>query len=64
MDFQDRFTIEHSEMLEQGKEFYNAQDLFAQKKCFLTVPTKGTFSAQDARQSQSNASVRIRVEML
>ena len=44
---------------------YNARDLFAQKGCFLTIPSflnEGTLAAQEARQSRSIASVRIRVE--
>ena len=69
----DRFTIEHSGLLEELKpgqriladKGYNARDLFAQKRCFLTIPSflnEGTLGAQEARQSRSIASVRIRVE--
>ena len=69
----DRFTIEHSGILEELKpgqriladKGYNARDLFAQKRCFLTIPSflsGDTFTAQEARQSRSIASVRIRVE--
>ena len=69
----DRFTIEHSGILENLKpgqriladKGYNARDLFAQKRCFLTIPSflnEGTLAAQEARQSRSIASVRIRVE--
>ena len=69
----DRFTIEHSGILEELKpgqriladKGYNARDLFAQKRCFLTIPSflnGGTLAAQEARQSRSIASVRIRVE--
>ena len=44
---------------------YNARDLFAQKRCFLTIPSflnDGKLAAADAMQSRSIASVRIRVE--
>ena len=69
----DRFTSEHSGLLEELKpgqriladKGYNARGLFAQKRCFLTIPSflnGGTLAAQEARQSRSIASVRIRVE--
>ena len=69
----DRFTIEHSGILENLKpgqriladKGYNTRDLFAQKRCFLTIPSilnEGILAAQEARQSRSIASVRIRVE--
>jgi len=69
----DRFTIQHSGILDQLKpgqriladKGYNARDLFAQKRCFLTIPSyssDGRLSAKDAMQSRTIASVRIRVE--
>jgi len=71
-DCSDRFTIEHSGILEQkagqrvlADKGYNARDSFAQKICFLTIPSflsGSTFTAQEARQSRSIASVRIQVE--
>lgn len=44
---------------------YNARDLFAQKRCFLTIPSflsDGRLTAQEGMQSRTIASVRIRVE--
>jgi len=44
---------------------YNARNLFAQKRCFVTIPSflnEGRLAIQEARQSRSIASVRIRVE--
>ena len=43
----DRLTVEHSGLLDELKpdqriladKGYNAQDLFAQKQCFLTIPS-------------------------
>jgi len=69
----DRFTIEHGGILEELKQGqriladkgYNARDFFAQKRCFLTIPSflnEGRLATQEARQSRSIASVRIRVE--
>ena len=69
----DRFTIQHSGILEQLKpgqrvladKGYNARDLFAQKRCFLTIPSflsEGRLSAQEGMQSRLIASARIRVE--
>ncbi|XP_065894613.1 uncharacterized protein [Dysidea avara] len=69
----DRFTIEHSGILDQLKpgqriladKGYNARDLFAQKRCFLTIPSflsEGRLTAQEGLNSQTIASARIRVE--
>lgn len=66
----DRFTIEHSgilDLLKPGQRIladkgYTARDLFARKRCFLTIPSflsRGRFSGQESR---AIASVRIRVE--
>jgi len=44
---------------------YTARDLFAQKRCFLIIPSflnYGKLSAEDAMQSRTIASVQIRVE--
>jgi len=69
----DRFTIQHSGILDELKpgqriladKGYNARDLFAQKRYFLTIPrflNDGKLAAKDAMQSRSITSVRIRVE--
>ena len=69
----DRFTIQHSGILDELKpgqriladKGYNARDLFAQKRCFLTIPSflsGGRLSAQEGMQSRLIASARIRVE--
>ena len=69
----DRFTIQHSGILDELKpgqrilanKGYNARDLFAHKRCFLTIPSflsDGRLSTEDAMQSRTIASVRIRVE--
>ena len=69
----DRFTIERSgilDLLKPGQRIladkgYTARDLFAQKRCFLTIPsflTKGKLTEQEATESRTIASVRIRVE--
>ena len=69
----DRFTIEHSGILDQLKpgqriladKGYNARDLFAQKRCFLTIPSflsEGRLTAQEGLNSRTIASARIRVE--
>ena len=69
----DRFTIEHSGILDNlipgqrllADKGYTARDLFAQKRCFLTIPsflTGGKFNAKEAMESRLIASVRIRVE--
>ena len=44
---------------------YTARDLFAQKRCFLTIPSflsDGRLSGRQAIQSRLIASVRIKVE--
>ncbi len=44
---------------------YTARDLFAMKRCFLTIPSflsGNKFSEREALQSRTIASVRIRVE--
>ena len=44
---------------------YTARDLFAQKRCFLTIPSflsGGRFSNKQAMESRYIASARIRVE--
>ena len=46
-------------------EGYNSRDLFAQKRCFLTIPSflsDGRLTAQEGMQSRTIASVRIQVE--
>jgi len=69
----DRFTIQHSGILDEIKpgqriladKGYNARDLFAQKRCFLTIPSflsEGQLTAQEGMQSRMIASARIRVE--
>ena len=69
----DRFTIEHSGILDVLKpsqqiladKGYTARDLFATKRCFLTVPSflsGGKFSGREVLESRTIASVRIRVE--
>jgi len=69
----DRFTIQHSWILDELKpgqriladKGYNALDLFAQKRSFLTNPSflsGGRLSAQEGMQSRLIASARIRVE--
>ena len=69
----DRFTIQNSGILDELKpgqriladKGYNARDLFAQKRCFLTIPSflsEGRLTAQEGMQSRTIASVRIRVE--
>ena len=69
----DRFTIQNSGILDELKpgqriladKGYNAWDLFAQKRCFLTIPSflsEGRLTAQEGMQSRTIASVRIRVE--
>ena len=69
----DRFTIQHSGILDELKpgqriladKGYNAQDLFAQKRCFLTIPSflsDGHLTAQEGMQSRTIAGARIRVE--
>ena len=69
----DRFTIQHSGILEELKpgqrsladKGYNARDLFAQKRSFLTIPSflsGGRLSAQEGMQSRLIASARIREE--
>ena len=69
----DRFTVQQSGILDELKpgqriladKGYNARDLFAQKRCFLTIPSflsDGRLTAQEGMQSRTIASVRIRVE--
>ena len=69
----DHFTIEHSgilDVLKPGQQIlavkgYTARDLFAQKRCFLTIPSflsESKFSGKDALEFHAIASVRIRVE--
>jgi len=66
----DRFTIQHSEILDELKpgladKGYNARDLFAQKRRFLIIPSflsDGRLTAQEGMQSRTIASARIRVE--
>ena len=69
----DRFTIKHSgilDILKPGQRIladkgYTARDLFAQKRCFLTIPSflsGGRFSGKEALESRTIVSVRIRVE--
>ena len=69
----DHFTIEHSgilDVLKTGQRIladkgYTARDLFATKRCFLTIPSflsVGKFSGREALESRTIASVRIRVE--
>ena len=69
----DRFTVQQSGILDELKpgqriladKGYNARDLFAQKRCFLTIPSflsDGRLTAQEGLQSRTIASVRIRVE--
>ena len=69
----DRFTIQHSGILDELKpgqriladKGYNARDLFAQKRCFLTILSflsESQLTAQEGLQSRTIASVRIRVE--
>ena len=69
----DRFTVEHSGLLDivqPGQRIladkgYTARDLFAMKRCFLTIPSfllDGRLSGQEAVQSRLIASVRIKVE--
>ena len=69
----DRFTIQNSGILDELKpgqriladKGYNAQDLFAQKRCFLTIPSflsEGRLTAQEGMQSRTIATVRFRVE--
>ena len=69
----DRFTIQYSGFLNELKpgqriladKGYNVRDLFAQKRCFLTIPSflnDGRLAAEEAMQSRTIASVRIRVE--
>jgi len=69
----DRYTIEQSgilEVLKPGQRIladkgYTARDLFAMKRCFLTIPSflsGNKFSEREALQSRTIASVRIRVE--
>ena len=69
----DRFTVQHSGLLDELKpgqriladKGYNVQDLFAQKRCFLTIPSflsEGRLTAQEGMQSRTIASARIRVE--
>ena len=69
----DRFTVEHSGLMDELKfgqriladKGYNAQDLFVQKQCFLTIPSflsQGHLATQEGQQSWTIASARIRVE--
>ena len=69
----DRYTVEHSELLDVLKpgqriladKGHTARDLFAQKRCFLTIPSflsDGRLTGQQAIQSRLIASVRIKVE--
>ena len=69
----DRFTIQNSGILDELKpgqriladKGYNARDLIAQKRCFLTIPSflsEGRLTAQESMQSWTIASVRIRVD--
>ena len=69
----DRYTVENSgilDLLKPGQRIladkgYTARDLFARKRCFLTIPsflTGGRFSSNEALESRAVASVRIRVE--
>jgi len=44
---------------------YNARELFAKKRCFLTIPnflSDGRLSTEDAMQSHTISSIRIRIE--
>ena len=72
-NYSDRFTVEHSgllDVLQPGQRMladkgYTARDLFAQKRCFLTIPsflTDSQLSGQQAIQSRLIASVHIKVE--
>ena len=69
----DRFTVEHSgilDLLKPGQRIladkgYTARDLFARKRCFLTIPSSlsgGRFSDHEALESRTVAGVRIRLE--
>ena len=71
----DRFTVQQSGILDELKPgqriladkgyIYNARDLFAQKRCFLMIPSflsDGRLTAQEGLQSRTIARVRIRVE--
>ena len=69
----DRFTVQHSGLLDELKpgqriladKGYNVRDLFAQKRCFLTIPSflsEGRLTAQEGMQSRTIASAQIRVE--
>ena len=69
----DRFTMQHSRLLDlpqPGQRIladkgYTARDLFAQKRCFLTIPSflaDGQLSGQQAIQSRLIAIVHIKVE--
>jgi len=69
----DRYTVEHSELLDVLKpgqriladKGHTARDLFARKRCFLTIPSflsDGRLTGQQAIQSRLIASVRIKVE--
>ena len=69
----DRYTVEHSgllDILQPGQRIladkgYTARDLFARKKCFLTIPSflsDGRLSGDQAIRSRLIASVRIKVE--
>ena len=64
----DRFTVQQSGILDELKpgqriladKGYNARDLFAQKRCFLTIPSflsDGRLTAQEGLQSRTIASV-------
>ena len=69
----DRYTVEHSgllDVLQSGQPIladkgYTARDLFARKRCFLTIPSflsDGKLTGQQAIQSRLIASIRIKVE--
>ena len=66
----DRFTIGILDEFIPGQRIladkgYTARDLFAQKRCFLTIPSflsGERFSNKEAMESRYIASVRIRVE--
>ena len=69
----DQFTIQHSGILDKLKpgqriladKGCNARNLFAQKCCFLTIPSfliEGRLTAQEGMQSRTIASVRNTVE--
>jgi len=66
----DRFTVQYSEILDEMKlgqriladKGYNARDLFAQKRCFLSFLSEGRFTIQEGLQSRTIASARITVE--